>query len=120
VLFVDVYFDFFGFDFSLDLLKLQFGQRNIFVVEKKSIKELFVMKMINIGQEGSEKQKNAQKEIAAEINIGMILKQQCPFLVRYLEMFYYGNFCCIIMEYCELGDLQKELDSGKKYEELVF
>jgi hypothetical protein len=24
------------------------------------------------------------------------------------------------MEYCELGDLQKELDSGKQYEEPVF
>jgi serine/threonine protein kinase len=76
--------------------------------------------MINIGQEGSEEQKKAQKEIAAEINIGMTLWQDCPFLVRYLETFYHKNFCCLIMEYCELGDLQKELDSRKQYEELVF
>jgi serine/threonine protein kinase len=76
--------------------------------------------MINIGQEGSEEQKKAQKEIAAEINIGMTVGRNCPFLVRYLETFYHKNFCCLIMEYCELGDLQKELDSGKQYEEPVF
>jgi hypothetical protein len=40
-------------------------------VEKQLTKELFVIKMINIGQEGSEERKKAQKEIAAEINIGM-------------------------------------------------
>jgi serine/threonine protein kinase len=77
------------------------------------------MKMINIGQEGSEVRKKAQKEIAAETNIVLTLGQECPFLVRYLEIFYHENFCCFIMEYCELGNLQKELDSGKQYEELV-
>jgi serine/threonine protein kinase len=89
-------------------------------VEKQSTKELFVMKMINIGEEGSEARRKAQKEIAAEINIGLTLGQECPFLVRYLETFYYKNFFCLIMEYCELGDLQQELDSGKQYEEPVF
>jgi hypothetical protein len=34
-------------------------------------------------------------------------------------IFYHENFCSLIMEYCELGDVQKELDSGKKYEESV-
>jgi hypothetical protein len=106
-------------DFSLDILKAQFDQRIVFIVEKQSTKELFVMKMIGIGQEGSEVRKKAQKEIAAEISIGLTLGQECPFLVRYLEMFYYENFCCLIIEYCELGDLQRELDSGKQYEEPV-
>jgi hypothetical protein len=101
-------------------LKAQFGQRTVFVVEKRSTKVLFVMKMINIGEEGTEVRKKVQKEITSEINIGLTLGQECPFLVRYLEMFYYKNFCCLIIEYCELGDLQKELDSGKQYQELVF
>jgi serine/threonine protein kinase len=100
-------------------LKEQFGQRFIFLVEKQSTKELFVLKMINIGQEGSEVRKKAQKEIAAEINIGLTLGQECPFLVRYLETFYYEHFFCLIIEYCELGDLQQELDSGKQYDEPV-
>jgi hypothetical protein len=34
------------------------------------------MKMINIGQEGTEAAKKAQKEIASEINIGLTLGQQ--------------------------------------------
>jgi hypothetical protein len=58
-------------------LKEQFGQRPIFLVEKQSTKKLFVLKMINIGQEGSELQKKAQKEITAEINIGLTLGQEC-------------------------------------------
>jgi serine/threonine protein kinase len=104
----------------IDLLKLQFGQRNIFRVEKQSTKEFFVMKMINIGEEGTEVRKKAQKEIAAEIKVGLTFGQECPFLVRYLETFYHEQFCCLVMEYCELGDLQEELDSGKQYEEPVF
>jgi serine/threonine protein kinase len=100
-------------------LKEQFGQRFIFLVEKQSTKELFVLKMINIGQEGSEVRKKAQKEIAAEINIGLTLGQECPFLVRYLETFYHNHFFYLIIEYCELGDLQQELDSGKQYDEPV-
>jgi hypothetical protein len=78
------------------------------------------MKMINIGEDGTEVRKRAQKEITSEINIGLTLGRECPFLVRYLEMFYYENLCCLIIEYCELGDLQKELDSGKQYQEPVF
>jgi serine/threonine protein kinase len=63
--------------------------------------------MINIGNE-------------AQISIEMTIGQNCPFLVQYLETFYHKNFCCLVMEYCELGDLQKELDSGKQYEEFVI
>jgi hypothetical protein len=53
-------------------------------------------------------------------NVGMTVGQDCPFLVEYLEMFYYKYFCCLIIEYCELGDLQKELDLGKYFEEMVL
>jgi NIMA (never in mitosis gene a)-related kinase len=110
------------FNVFLDVLRSLLAQRNtnlIFLVEKESTKELFVMKMINIGKEGSEERNKAQREILAEINIGLTLGQECPFLVRYLEIFYHENFCCLIMEYCELGDLQKELDLKKRYEEPV-
>jgi hypothetical protein len=107
-------------NFFLDVLKKQFGKTMVFLVERKSTKELFVMKMINIGQEGSDERKKSQKEIAAEIKIGMTLGQECPFLVRYFETFYHQNFCCLIMEYCELGDLQQELNSGKQYDEPVY
>jgi hypothetical protein len=89
-------------------------------VEKESTKELFVMKIINIGPEGSEARSKAQKEIIAETNIGLTFGHGCQFLIQYVETFYYYNFFCILMEYCELGDLQKELNSGKQYDEPVF
>jgi serine/threonine protein kinase len=76
--------------------------------------------MINIGKEGTEERRKAQKDAGTEIDIGMTVGQECPFLVRYYEMFYYKNFCCLIIEYCELGDLQKQLDLKKQYEESVF
>jgi serine/threonine protein kinase len=119
VLLKDVCFDVYDLIYFLDILRKQFGLKTIYVVEKEATKELFVMKMINIGQENSEERIKARKEIAAEINIGLTLGQESPFLVRYLETFYHENFCCLIMEYCELGDLQKELDSGKQFEEPV-
>jgi serine/threonine protein kinase len=111
------------FEIFLDILKRQIGGKSlnsVFLVERQSIKEQFVMKMISIGPEGTETRKRAEREIAAEIKIGLILGQECQFLVRYLEMFYHENYCCLVMEYCELGDLQQELDSGKQYEEPVF
>jgi hypothetical protein len=49
----------------------------------------------------------------------MTLGVKGPFLVRYLEMFHYEKYCCLILEYCEDGDLQGQLDSGKQYDELV-
>jgi serine/threonine protein kinase len=93
---------------------------SIFVVEKQLTKELFVMKMISIGQEGSEERNKIQNQLESEIRSVIPLGEECPFLVRYLEMFYYENFFCLIIEYCELGDLQRELDSGKHYKEPVF
>jgi hypothetical protein len=49
-------------NFYSDILRLQFGQRTVFVVEKQSTKELFVMKMINIRQEGTENPKKNNGE----------------------------------------------------------
>jgi hypothetical protein len=77
------------------------------------------MKMIDIGQEGTEERRINQREFESKIKNVFPLGQECPFLVRYLEMFCYENFFCLVIEYCELGDLQRELDSGKQYEEPV-
>jgi hypothetical protein len=63
--------------------------------------------MINIGQEGSEKRKNAQKEIAAELTFEQ---------VRYFETFYEEYFFCLIMEYCELGHIRNAHSFSKPRE----
>jgi serine/threonine protein kinase len=108
----------------LDVLKEQLSQKSenvIFLVEKLSNKERYIMKMINMGKEGTKKERRkTQKNIETEIKAGMTAAQGCPFLVRYYEIFYYEDFCCFIIEYCELGDLQKQLDLKKQYEESVF
>jgi hypothetical protein len=70
--------------------------------------------MIFIGEEGNYDQQNALKDASAEINIGMTLGVK-----GHLEMFHYEKYCCFILEYCEGGDLQGQLDSGKHYDELV-
>jgi serine/threonine protein kinase len=110
-------FCFYNFCLFLDLIKDEIANL-VFVVEKQFTKEIFIMKMINIGKEGSEQRTETQKKIT-QMNASMMIGQECPFLVRYWEMFYYKHFCCLIMEYCEEGDLQKQLDSGKHYEEWV-
>jgi serine/threonine protein kinase len=92
----------------------------VFLVEKISSKRLFVLKMIDVGEEGSDQRKKAQKDVANEINIGMTIGQESPFLVRYVEMFYHKYFCCLVLEYCEGGDLQAELDSNHYYTEEVY
>jgi serine/threonine protein kinase len=108
--------------FHIDLLKKRFdnkGANLVYLVEKISSKELFVLKMIDIGDEGYNRRKESIKNAAAEINIGMSIGGESIFLVHYLEMFYYENFYCLILEYCENGDLQNEIDSGKTFEEFV-
>jgi serine/threonine protein kinase len=108
--------------FYLYLLKKLFYKKTsnfVFLVEKICSKELFVLKMIDIGDEGSDIRKESIKKTATEMNIGMSICRESIFLVHYLEMFYHENFCCLILEYCERGDLQNEIDIGKIFEESV-
>jgi serine/threonine protein kinase len=109
--------------FALDLLKKRFEKKTmnlVFLAEKISSKELFVLKMIDIGDEGSDQQKKSQKDAANEINIGITVGQKSPFLVRYVEKFYHKYFCCLVLEYCEGGDLQTQLDENHEYSEDVY
>jgi serine/threonine protein kinase len=104
---------------NVDLIKRQFGLRTVYLAEKQSNKELFVMKMIFMGQEGTDERKRAQKEVAAEILIGMTIGQDCKFLVKYFETFNHKNYNCLIMEYCDNGDLQTRLNNKETFEEWV-
>jgi hypothetical protein len=65
--------------------------------------------MVDIGVKGSALQKKAQKDATNEINIGMTVVQENAFLVGYVEIFHHESFCCLILEYCERGDLQTEV-----------
>jgi serine/threonine protein kinase len=89
-------------------------------VEKVSTKKTFVLKTIYMGEEGTTEREKSQKEVDSEIRVGMTISRECLFLVRYEEIFYHNNYCCLILEYCSNGDLQQELDKGRKYEEDVL
>jgi serine/threonine protein kinase len=73
-----------------------------------------------MGKEGTPEREKADKEVDSEIRVGMTISRECLFLVRYEEVFYHNNYCCLVLEYCTNGDLQHELNSGKKYEEDVL
>jgi serine/threonine protein kinase len=92
----------------------------IYLVEKQSTKELFILKMIDIGKEGTEEGIKARKDAGNEFGVGMMICQSCPFIVQYFEMFYHENFSCFIIEYCEGGDIQKQINKGKVFDESVY
>jgi serine/threonine protein kinase len=59
------------------------------------------------------------KNVEAEILVGIKFGRSCKFLVQIFEFFFEGEYCCLVMEYCSGGDLQKILDNKKKLTESV-
>jgi serine/threonine protein kinase len=57
-----------------------------------------------------------------EMKIGMGLSANCPFLVRYKDIFASndGDEFYIVMELCEGGDLFTHLKSGRRLTEVVL
>jgi NIMA (never in mitosis gene a)-related kinase len=103
----------------LDLLKEELGSGgfgDVYKVEKLSTKEEMAMKVMKLGKEGK---KNA-KAIEAEIQVGINLGSNCKFLVHLIDFFMEGGCCCLIMEYCTGGDLERVLEEGKRIEQPVF
>jgi hypothetical protein len=49
----------------------------------------------------------------------MLIAKDCDFLISYWEVFEWGDFFCIKMEYCKLGDLQNQLDNERIFTEKV-
>jgi serine/threonine protein kinase len=101
----------------LDLLKEESGSGgfgNVYKVEKKSIKEEFVMKVMKLGEEG----KKNSKAIEAEIKVKINLQSNCKYLVQLVDFFMEEGCCCLIMEYC--SDLKKVLEENKPIKQPVF
>jgi serine/threonine protein kinase len=49
----------------------------------------------------------------------MTIGRDSEFMIHYKEILEYGDYQTIVMEYCNGGDLQKVLDSGKTFSEEV-
>jgi serine/threonine protein kinase len=91
------------------------GHGDVFKVEKLSTKKEMVMKVIRLGDEG---EKNS-KAIRAELEVGMKLGSLSKFLVQLTEFFIENSCCCLIMEYCNNGDLEKILREKKRIPQKV-
>jgi NIMA (never in mitosis gene a)-related kinase len=92
------------------------GYGEVFEVEKESNKKRMAMKVMKISKEN----KKSSKAMEAEIRIGINLGSTCKFLVQLTEYFISDGFCCLIMEYCDGGDLEKVLEEKKRIPQNVY
>ena len=78
-----------------------FGQ--VFKVRRVLDKGIYVMKQINTAKMSSKLKREAQNEVE------ILSKIDNCYIVKYFDSFIDKNYLCIIMEFCELGDLHKAL-----------
>jgi serine/threonine protein kinase len=107
----------------LDILKSPLnsgGGGIIYTGIDKSNGELYALKFIHIGGKDSEEREKSMKELNSEFRVGMALSQDCEFLIHYKEILKFKDFQVIVMEYCNGGDLQQQLDKKKIFEEDVL
>jgi serine/threonine protein kinase len=88
-----------------------------FVAYDPDLRMEVVLKMIPLGPVGSETRSSHEKMIKREIDIGLIIAKKSRYLVSYAETFDWVDYFCIKMEYCKLGDLQHQCDSGRVFTE---
>jgi hypothetical protein len=53
------------------------------------------------------------------MKVGLIVAKESKYLISYSEIFEWGDYFCIKMEYCNDGDLQSALDEEKIFTEEV-
>jgi hypothetical protein len=76
--------------------------------------------MIVLGPIGSETRIANEKMIKRDIDIGLFIAKKSRYLVSYDEAFEWMGYFCIKMEYCRLGDLQQQFDSGRVFTEKAY
>jgi len=78
----------------------------ILVQGKDGVK--LVCKMVDVSKATAKEQKDALQE-------GLLLASlKHPYIVRYRENFTENGWLCIVMDYCEGGDLTKQVDLAKR------
>jgi serine/threonine protein kinase len=106
----------------LDLVKEELhhgGMGLAYVVDDPDVGGEAVLKLIPLGAKNSEARVQNQIIIEREIKVGILIAKECPQLVSYSETFEWGDYFCIKMEYCKVGDLQNRLKSGYVFSEEV-
>jgi len=72
-------------------------------------KKLLVMKEVDISRMGSREKKNA------EVEVQVLASLKHPYIVRYTESFVHDQMLCIVMDYCEGGDLGQYVAQRKRH-----
>merc|ERR1711963_983750 len=58
--------------------------------------------------------RHAQQRGNAEMEARVLSSLKHPYIVRYWESFMQGDFLCIIMDYCEGGDLWQHISRSRQ------
>jgi serine/threonine protein kinase len=96
------------------------GTGEVFVVEKISTKKKMVLKLLKLGVKGTDEFKKNTKSMEAEIEVGIKLGSLSIYLVQLTEFFIEDDYCCLIMEFCNGGDLQKIFNKENRICQPVF
>jgi hypothetical protein len=91
-----------------------------FVANDPDLHVEVVLKMIVLGPVGGETRIANEKVIKRDIDIGLFIAKRSKYLVSYAETFEWVDYFCIKMEYCRLGDLQQQFDSGRVFKEEAY
>jgi len=71
-------------------------------------KKLLVMKEIDLSRMNSNEKK------ATEVEVRVLASLKHPYIVRYSESFVHDQSLCIVMDYCEGGDLQQYINQRRR------
>jgi serine/threonine protein kinase len=85
----------------------------VYVVESPE-NEIMAMKVIDLGPESSEDYAKIVKSVQQEFLIGKKLGSKSPFLVKMFKSIIDKNFCYLIMEYCDCGDVSELIEKNGK------
>jgi serine/threonine protein kinase len=92
-------------------------------VKKLSTKETMVIKVVPLANERLRDEDHEyyeyeyntnRKAIETKFSIWIKLGQCCKFLVQIFEIFFEKKCCCLVMEFCDIGNLQRTLNNKKK------
>jgi serine/threonine protein kinase len=96
--------------YCIDLVKFRLGgggTGKVFVVDKVSTKKKMVLKLLRLGVRGTEEFNKNSKAMEAEILVEIKLVSLSKYLVQLTEFFVEEEYCCLIMEFCTVRDLEK-------------
>lgn len=83
-----------------------FGQA--ILVEQENDKSKLVCKMVDLSHASGKETQDALKESR------LLSSLRHPYVVRYRESFFEDGWLCILMDFCEGGDLTAKIESSKK------